>query len=49
MNPAKNLPKGYRPKVDAAFKKMAARIKRKTGIVVRNIGHGNTGGGLVGT
>ena len=46
--PYKNLPKGGREKVDKGFKKMAAKIKKRTGIVVRNIGHGNTGGGLVG-
>jgi glycerate kinase len=47
-DPSKRLPEGYRELVDEKQKKFEKLLKEKYGIIIKNIGHGNTGGGLVG-
>ena len=48
VKPNKNMSSKNVKLRDAGIKKYSKRLLRKTGICVRDIGHNNTGGGLVG-
>ena len=48
VKPNKNMTSSNVKKRDEGIKKYAEILRKKMGIVVRDIGHGNTGGGLVG-
>ena len=48
VTPYKNMTSKNVALRDDGIKKYAKALKKKTGIIVRDIGHNNTGGGLVG-
>lgn len=47
-NPAKNMNKSLSTPLKKAIGQIQDKIRQEFDIVLKNVGHGNTGGGLVG-